>query len=110
MIQSLFIIFTFPMCILCNYIDKKSNAGERYGRRLLYHPRILNFIWASWFGYFWLLCPLCNRKFGGHESGRMLYDYNSASGVSVCKKCSIEAEELNDVSYLEYRRTASVQL
>jgi len=29
--------------------------------------RYLNKIYAKFFGYFWLPCPLCGQMFGGHE-------------------------------------------
>lgn len=30
-------------------------------------PRWVQFLKAKWGGYFWLPCPVCHRKFGGHE-------------------------------------------
>lgn len=30
-------------------------------------PRWANHLYAVWFDYFWLVCPVCDRMFGGHE-------------------------------------------
>ncbi len=55
--------------------------------------------WINWLiallgGYFWLPCPLCGKKFGGHEnSGTLMTSYSR--GVCVCKKCKAEADRQN---------------
>ena len=30
-------------------------------------PRFIQKLFADWFGYFWLPCPVCGQMFGGHE-------------------------------------------
>lgn len=32
-----------------------------------FYPRFINRAYAFFGGYFWLPCPSCGRKFGGHE-------------------------------------------
>lgn len=53
-------------------------------------PRYLHKLYAMWFGYFWLPCPLCKRMFGGHETtgalnGTLWTGYES--GKAVCPQC-----------------------
>ena len=56
--------------------------------------RTLNCIYAFIFGYFWVPCPLCNKKFGGHEWIGSLQT-SPGGGVGVCCNCSEKAELLN---------------
>lgn len=34
---------------------------------IFHYPRWLSHLWAIFAGYFWISCPVCGRKFGGHE-------------------------------------------
>ena len=56
--------------------------------------RWLNCLYAFVWGYFWLPCPLCGRKFGGHERGGSLY-CGYGTSVGVCPDCSDEAKRRN---------------
>jgi hypothetical protein len=42
--------------------------------------RLYHRIYAWWFGYFWLPCPVCGEYFGGHEWG-----HDSRGSVSLLK-------------------------
>lgn len=55
-------------------------------------PRWCHRLYARFFGYFWLPCPICKEYFGGHESGGALM-YSPVAGHCVCKKCTPEAEK-----------------
>lgn len=59
-------------------------------------PRFLHKLYANFFGYFWLPCPICHKPFGGHEmaEGAYLMD-TEARGWGVCKNCVDVAKELN---------------
>jgi len=66
--------------------------------------RLLNKIYANFFGYFWLECPLCSQFFGGHE----WKDENTLwrkpdQGVGVCKDCGetarIKSAKIRGVYY-----------
>jgi hypothetical protein len=57
-------------------------------------PRWIHCVYAFLVRYFWLPCPMCGRKFGGHESGATLYD-SPHEGHVVCRDCSGEAERIN---------------
>jgi len=41
-------------------------------------------------GWFWLPCPLCDRPFGGHESGGTVPDpiMGGRWGVTICSQCT----------------------
>jgi len=59
-------------------------------------PRWVHCIYAAVSGYFWLPCPLCHRRFGGHEW--RTWEQNSfiwATGEGVCPNCEGKAAELN---------------
>lgn len=61
-----------------------------------YMPRWFNRSYASLFGYFWLPCPLCKKKFGGHEwfdDNHLMINYEESEGV--CPKCGDRAREIN---------------
>jgi hypothetical protein len=51
--------------------------------------RIFNRIYALLFGYFWLSCRRCGRKFGGHECGEGSI-YKNGQWWAVCKFCDEE--------------------
>lgn len=64
--------------------------------------RWLNKIYAWFFGYFWLPCPICGKYFGGHEwkNNHTLWlekRNNWKKGTGVCYKsaCRREAERRN---------------
>jgi hypothetical protein len=59
--------------------------------------RMLPYSWRWWhrayaarFGYFWLPCPLCSRKFGGHEFGTDIPDplKGPGCGLAICSRCT----------------------
>jgi hypothetical protein len=69
-------------------------------KRSLRLPRFLHCWYAFFMGYFWLPCPLCNRKFGGHEWTGGPNDHDSimtswSSGTGVCPNCHDAAGEYN---------------
>ena len=88
-----FAILTFPITIFCNFLDNKYDIGD-IGRKFSYYPRILNFIWSAWFGYFWLPCPLCGKNFGGHEWKESIITSKS-TGKGTCPKCATKTLEIN---------------
>lgn len=66
-------------------------------------PRFIQWFYALIHGYFWLPCPICGEKFGGHEKGHSIYT-GAAGGVSpamptggtmVCPDCVVEAKKRN---------------
>jgi len=64
-------------------------------------PRWLQRLVALFGGYFWLPCPLCGEKFGGHEKhGVLRRDMNT--GQLVCANCIQKAEEMNIANGLGY--------
>ena len=98
--NTLFAFITFPITILCGILDNKYDIAEKYGEKFNYKPRILNFVWAAWFGYFWLPCPLCNKNFGGHEWKESL-NASDHTGVGTCPKCINETKEINKLNLLK---------
>lgn len=54
--------------------------------------RWFNWLYAFFGGYFWLPCPLCHKKFGGHEIGpaRIWSDPCLTGGSSCCLEHPIE--------------------
>lgn len=67
----------------------------RLGRKLPYYPRTLNWAWAHLGGYYWIPCPICHKKFGGHEKNGSLMDTWS-SGRTVCRNCIDLANKVNE--------------
>lgn len=63
-------------------------------------PRWVHRLWAFFFGYFWLPCPLCGEKFGGYEwrvdepSSSIMLSWSEGHGV--CPNCHAAAKEYND--------------
>ena len=60
-------------------------------------PRFIHAFWAGIRGYFWLPCPICGRKFGGHENNPVfLYD-SPHNGRLICRDplCTEKAKQLN---------------
>ena len=76
--------------------------------KLPYKPRWFNAVYAHLFGYFWLPCPICGKKFGGHESSFTLMQ-GIGHGVGVCRNCKEEAEKRNQKMYdsPEYKKALS---
>ena len=66
--------------------------------------RILHRLYAAIFGYFWLPCPVCGKKFGGHEwdFGTEALAVEEADGwhaYGVCSdSCSLKAAQINDAN------------
>ncbi len=91
MFYVLFMLLTLPIVLLVRSDFGKEVVEPRLPRK----PRWLNRLWAMWGSYFWLPCPICGRKFGGHESreGYLMIDWYD--GKSVCWRCVDEAKELN---------------
>lgn len=89
-----FIVLTLPVALLMNWFIN-SDRGEKFAKRIPYKPRFINWLWAIWGGYFWLPCPICKKKFGGHEmSGQVLLTYGHGKGV--CPKCIEKAKKQNE--------------
>ena len=73
--------------------------------------RLLNKMYAVFFGFFWLPCPICREFFGGHEvdiTCEPLYRTNEYGYVFypskvVCKNCKEKVKELNDKLLGEFR-------
>lgn len=59
-----------------------------------YFPRWFNCLYAFLLSYFWGDCPVCHKKFGGHEVGGGLMTSESG-GLSVCSHCGEKANQLN---------------
>lgn len=59
----------------------------------MYRPRFIQKWYANIAGYFWLPCPLCGTKFGGHEwrrwnhAGMPKVGFESTS-EGVCDDCA----------------------
>ena len=59
-------------------------------RLLPYRPRFVHRAYATLAGYFWLPCVLCDRPFGGHESGGDIPDplTGPGRGITICSRCT----------------------
>lgn len=58
-------------------------------RLVPYRWRRFHGVVAVLFGYFWRPCVLCDRPFGGHESGKSIPDPTEPhSEILVCSECS----------------------
>lgn len=72
-------------------------------------PRWIHRVHAAINGYFWLPCPACGEKFGGHEWGKdgegrsVSIPINGywGNGMGVCSKasCIAKAIEMTDIAY-----------
>lgn len=61
-------------------------------------PRAWHRRYATWFGYFWLPCPLCREPSGGHEwrpyRGRVdsipdpAYPPGTGRSIGICPRCT----------------------
>lgn len=67
-----------------------SKHGGRVARLVPYRLRHFHRAYANAFGYFWLPCPLCDRPFGGHESGGSVPDptRDEFSSLCICSECT----------------------
>ncbi len=66
---------------------------------MYYKPRFLNRCWAFLRGHSWIPCPICKRRFGGHEwgPGNELW-ITERDSVAVCPRCVDEAKERNEAN------------
>lgn len=83
-------------------------AGYSYSVASIIGRRFLALRFVAWMvaffgGYFWEPCPLCGRRFGGHEKQGILMT-SPHHGVSVCIRCAQEAERRNQKFYDELDR------
>ena len=72
-------------------------------------PRFVHHFWARLRGYFWAPCPICGRKFGGHEqSGIFLITEPNGGGWMVCRdpECINETRRRN----LKFQRSVKMWL
>ena len=69
--------------------------------KLPYKPRWLNKLYANINCLFWLPCPICGEKFGGHEWSETLKT-TPMRGVGTCTLCVDEAIRRNEIWYKEY--------
>ena len=65
-------------------------------------PRIFQQLYAWFFGYFWLPCPICKEYFGGHELGATLMT-TWYEGSGVCIDCVKKAEKINKVNIEKWK-------
>lgn len=57
--------------------------------------RLWNKLYAAFMGYFWEPCPICGKKFGGHEQEGGTLMTNWSIGEAVCPDCKEEAIKRN---------------
>ena len=93
-LSTVFATLTFPMTVISYFLDDKFGIGD-FGRSLPHRPRILNFIWAAWFSFFWLPCRFCGKYYGGHEKGYSIQT-SVGGGESVCYRCKEKADKYNE--------------
>lgn len=70
--------------------------SEKWARLVPYTLRGFHRRYARSHGFFWIPCPLCDRPFGGHESGDGIPDPTSEidipegaiMGMAICSRCS----------------------
>ena len=106
--ENIFIFLTLPIAFPMNFLIR-SDLGDRIGRSFPYRPRIINWIWATWGGLFWIPCPICHRNYGGHEWGTTLMTSYS-TGKGVCPKCVGEAKIQNKSNESLFRNNYSRKL
>ena len=78
-------------------------------KSLFRYPRFINKLWADFYGYFWLPCPICERNFGGHESDAGLL-ITTGRGLMVCWRCNEEARIRNESLLTRESNEAVVEL
>jgi hypothetical protein len=64
--------------------------------------RLYNQIYAFSHSYFWLPCPICGRKFGGHERPQGILMINPAEAKGTCSACASEVERRNQIMYAKW--------
>lgn len=66
---------------------------------MFFRPRFLHRSWAFLRGHSWIPCPICKRRFGGHEwgAGNELW-ITERDSVAVCPRCVDEAKERNEAN------------
>ncbi len=66
---------------------------------MFYKPRFLHRCWAFLRGHAWIPCPICKKRFGGHEwgAGNELW-ITERDSVAVCPRCVDEARKSNEES------------
>jgi hypothetical protein len=79
----------------------EASTGPRHAelaRLVPYEYRAFHRGYAAAHGFFWLPCPLCDRPFGGHESGDSIPDptRDPNSGLSICSQCTIKRNRETD--------------
>lgn len=93
-LEIIFVLLTFPVSIPMIIILNRGPLAQGIGKKLPYHPRFINWVWATWSRFFWLPCPICGKNFGGHEWKESLYN-TMYSGEGVCPKCVAAAKIRN---------------
>jgi hypothetical protein len=65
-------------------------GSEAWARLVPYRWRAFHRRYATKHHYFWLPCILCNRPFGGHESGDSIPDPTglTGTGIMICSQCT----------------------
>jgi len=58
-------------------------------------PRWVHRLRAHFGGYFWLPCPICGRRFGGHEWKGVILWVSASMGWAACQACRDEADRRN---------------
>jgi len=51
-----------------------------------HRPRWVNFLYAKYKRFFWLACPHCLTKFGGHE----WYGSDENTNKAICPECTLK--------------------
>lgn len=64
--------------------------SEAWARLVPYRWRGFHHRYAMKHRYFWLPCVLCDRPYGGHESGDSIPDPtgSAGAGVIICSQCT----------------------
>jgi hypothetical protein len=67
-----------------------SQGSADWARLVPYRWRAFHRRYAARHGFFWLPCILCDRPFGGHESGDSIPDPTGPTngGVAICSQCT----------------------
>lgn len=72
------------------YMDTARPLSHELARLVPYRFRAFHKRFALRHGFFWLLCPLCDRAFGGHELAGSVPDpmHGENRYFSVCGPCA----------------------
>jgi hypothetical protein len=79
--------------------------------------RLFNRIYAWYFHYFWLPCPICGQMFGGHEwtsygglSSTIYNDWdNPTLGKAICPDCTRDGRGSNNPLFIITSREMEAQ-